>query len=59
MRWRMPVYDSCRDFIDQGCIRRRTDTSTPRRVAKPTPSVFGTWQRLNISRDDYAIEHEF
>jgi prepilin-type N-terminal cleavage/methylation domain-containing protein/prepilin-type processing-associated H-X9-DG protein len=48
------------DFIDSGTLYTSEDgyiDATP--SSQTTSTVLGTWQRLNISRDDYAIEHEY
>ena len=48
------------DFIESGTLYQTEDgliDDTP--SDQTTSTVLGTWQRLNIARDGYVIEHEY
>jgi prepilin-type N-terminal cleavage/methylation domain-containing protein/prepilin-type processing-associated H-X9-DG protein len=48
------------DFIESGTLYATEDgliDNTP--TDQTTPAVLGTWQRLNISRDGYSIDHDY
>jgi len=48
------------DFIESGTLYASEDGMIDDTPSDQTaPAVLGTWQRLNISRDGYALEHEY
>jgi prepilin-type N-terminal cleavage/methylation domain-containing protein/prepilin-type processing-associated H-X9-DG protein len=48
------------DFIDSGTLYQSEDGYIDDKPSDQTTAVvLGTWQRLNIPRDGYAIEHDY
>lgn len=50
------------DFIDSGTLVTCEDAYIDDKSSagdQTTPAMLGTWQRLNIPRDDYAIDKEY
>jgi prepilin-type processing-associated H-X9-DG protein len=48
------------DFIDSGTLYQTEDGYIDDKPSdQTTTAMLGTWQRLNIPRDGYAIEHEY
>src|SRR4029079_13149999 len=48
------------DFIESGTLYASEDGFIDDQPTdQTTATVLGTWQRLNIPRDGYAIEHEY